>query len=407
MVTRKLYSRILIFLLSLSHGLHTNMLMDMGIMMGGQMGASIANQTISAMYQNMSQSMTKEQSNLQNSMGAFQSYVQKAQKKELLGILQFFKTAQTHMFSLTAAQSVIMQQMETYILQAVSLNQPQSHYMSNGSLIDQFFTLGTMYTPDGHIWKNVFPVGNWQYDETTDSFWQMTNQPLLTPETNSTTHVTAPTAHKAPNNAIFTEWISRKPSYEILCELTLYQVSYPFFVGVIFNKARWISGEMDRLQQYRLFGLYGDSNKKIQACYGEQYMPSKPSKQIATPTTTPQPLYPLQQIISGVGAQPFTINQTVFANLQQQPVTFKIKIITSPETIKCKIWHATATEPQAFVTIKSHDVNLYLYHGFGFMAPGAIAQFKIMKPTGLLFPTSAQRIFTTQVAAFLKTGVAS
>ena len=394
----------LVAMLFISSGLNPNMIEDMGIMMGGQMGASIANQSISAMYQNMSTAMTKEQSNIQNSMSSFESYVNKAQSKELLDILQFFKTAQSHIVNFTSEQSTIMHQMETYILKAVSLNQPQSHYLSNPANLDQFFTLGTMYTPKGHIWKNVFPVGNWQYDETTDSFWQMDSQPLLTQETNATTGTVSTTAHKAPNNSIFTEWITRQGSYEIICEVTLYQVSYPFFAGIIFNKARWISGDMQRIQQYRLLGVFGNSAKNASVCFAEQHTPASSVKKTAK---KPQPLYPLQQIVDGDGVQPITLSQASFASITQRPVSLMIKIITSPSSIKCKIWPSKTKEPTAFTTIQTINENLYLYHGFGFMSPGAVAEFKIIKPTGLLFPTSARIKFTAEVDALLKNGVAS
>ncbi len=140
----------------------------------------------------------------------------------------------------------------------------------------------------------------------------------------------------------------------------------------------------------------------VHACFAEQHTPIIPAS-----TTTAEPLYPLQQIISGKGVQPITINQAPFETIVQHPVSFMIKIITSPNIIKCKIWPSKTKEPTAFVTIKSLDKNLYLYHDFGFMSPGAIAEFKIIKPTNLLFPTSARTIFTAQVEALLKKGVAA
>jgi hypothetical protein len=407
---KKLLPIFLLFLIS-TQAIFTNMLMDMGIMMGGQTGAQIANQSISTMYQDMGTVLTKGETTLQNSNSAFQSYVEKAQNQKMQNTLQFFKTAQSHVFNLTSDQSTSMQQMETYIFQAVSLQQPQSHYLSNPTTMDQFFTLATMYTPQGHLWKNVFPVGNWQYDQTTDSFWQMNKEPMLTTDTDVKTNKTSINANKAPNNSIFTEWITRQSSYEILCEVTLYQVSYPFFAGVIFNKARWISGDTSRLQQYRLAGIYGNNDKKITACLAEQYTPkANPKAKAPAATAGAQavatlPLYPLQQIVSGSGVQPITINKTLFDSLQQHPITFKIKIITSPETIKLKIWQSKTVEPQEFTTVTSMNKDLFLYHGLGFMSPGAIAEFKIINPTSLLFPTSARTIFTAQVEALLKKGV--
>lgn len=377
-----------------------NMITDMAIMLGGQMGASGANQTISAMYSNMGDAITKDQNNIITSNKAFQTYVQTAGLAEIKKSIKLFQTAQKHIGSLTKEQSDFMNQMDTYIQQAISFA-PQSDYVENGASADQLFTLGTMYTPQGQTWKNIFPVGNWEYDETTDSFWQMFSSPLMM--TDPTTNVTS--ADKAPNNSIFTEWTTRQSSYEISCDLTLYQVggkgkiSYPFFVGIMFNKARWISGDNNRLQKYRLLGLYGNSNKSVQVCYSEQYTPPTATGAATTPTT----LYPLQQIINKQAStqQNAIINPSVFATLSLQPITFKIKIITSPTTIQYKVWQSTTKEPQNFVSVKSKDSSLYLYHGIGFMAPGAIAQFKIIKPQEILFSPAAQKTFTAQVKTLL------
>ena len=58
-------------------------------------------------------------------------------------------------------------------------------------------------------------------------------------------------------SSIFTEYISNAPSYDIEVECTLYNCKYPFFVGIMFNRARWIAADPERIWQYRLVGLYG------------------------------------------------------------------------------------------------------------------------------------------------------
>ncbi|HSW75927.1 MAG TPA: hypothetical protein VLG50_02715, partial [Candidatus Saccharimonadales bacterium] len=386
---------------------HANMLADMAIMMAGQMGASMANQSISAMYTNMGNAIATDQNNIMTSNQAFQSYIQKASKEEIQNAFNLFQAAQQHMSNLTTEQSAIVNQMDTYIMQAINLNIPQADYIENGPNSDQLFTLGTMYTPDGPVWKNVYPVGNWEYDETTDSFWQMSNVPMNSALNSATSTATPQTAStdKAPNNSIFTDWITRQSSYEILCEITLYQTTYPFFVGIIFNKARWISGDTNRLQNYRLLGLYGDSTKNVAVSYAEQYIPTS-----STSTTQPS-LYPLQQIIKNPSstAQQISLNQSLFTTLTLQPITFKIKIITSANTVAYKIWQSTKTsqEPTNFVTITTKNPNLFLYHGIGFMAPGAMAQFKIIKPLEILFTPSARQAFSAEVKTLLTKGATS
>lgn len=400
----------LMLLLSLSFNwsshVQCNMMAEMAVMMGAQMGASKANQEVSAIFAEITKEIGDSQSNITRAIKAFQTSMTSAQKDTLKNTYQLFQKAQTNIQTLNTKQQAQMQNMTAYIQQAISRQQPQSHYLSDGALYDQYFTLGTMYTPKGPVWKNIFPIGNWEYDETSDSFWQMSCENLSSSNTNAIN-----SGDKSPNNSIFTEWITQKQSYDIECDITLYQVTYPFFVGIIFNKARWISGDQTRLQSYRLFGVYGtqtNTNTSIQTCFAEMY----PKKSTTTPSTGKQAStqyhYPLEQIIAGNASyQANTLNKTptekkVFQNISAQPIILTLKITTSPNQIQCKIWNKNITaEPAEFITIPSKNMNLYLYHGIGFMSPGAMAQFKLKKPTSLLFQPSAIHSFKGEVEAFI------
>lgn len=390
-----------------SSQLQCNMMAEMAVMMGAQIGASTANQEVSAVFAQITKEIGDSQSNITRSIKSFQTSMQAAQKENLKSAYQLFQHAQTNIQTLNTKQQAQMQNMTAYIQEAISRQQPQSHYLENGSTYDEYFTLGTMYTPQGASWKNVFPIGNWEYDEMSDSFWQMSCEQLSSSNANALS-----SGDKSPNNSIFTEWITQKQSYEIECEITLYQVTYPFFAGIIFNKARWISGDQTRLQSYRLFGVYGNqvnSKLSIQTCFAEMY----PKKSSATPAVGQQPNikyhYPLEQILAGKASyQTNTLNKTpieqkIFENISVQPVVLTLKITTTPTQIQCKIWNNNITnEPDQFITIQSKNVNLYLYHGIGFMSPGAMAQFKLKKPTALLFQQSAITSFTGEVEAFIK-----
>ena len=362
---------------------------DMALMMGAQLGATLANQMVSGQFASMSQSMMTEQNNLENSMSLFQNNVQATQQDFLKNTFLFFQTAQSHTQSLMAQQNQYTQQLQAYIFKAMSLQQPQSHYLETPSSTDQLYTIGTMYTPSGPLWKNIFPIGNWLYDEELNSFWQMTNEPLLSSQTDPQTQAVTQTANQAPNNSIFTDWITRASSYTIICNVTIYQTSYPFFVGIIFNKARWISGDMQRLQQYRLVGIYATSPQSINAYFSEEISATQ---------------NPLDQIVKGTATTKIIIDPAPFATLSQYPVTYTVKIITTPSTIKFKIWQSKIKEPSAFTVVSSKNSDLFLYHGIGFMSPGAMSQFKIIKPTELLFSSQAVAQFTSQVKSLLQKG---
>lgn len=371
--------------LSFSTLIQTNTLLDMSIMMGAQIGANTANQAISKQYSDMAIAIEKEQNNIENSITLFQSNITKAQKKDLVQIFDFFKQAQTKINETINGQSAMQAAMIDYINSIASLNPPQTNYLAHPTSLDILFTLATMYTPDGPVWKNVFPVGNWGYDETSDSFWQMAKS-LMLPSPNTKTN-------NAINNLIFTEWITSKSSYKVSCEITLHDISYPCFVGLVFNKSRWISGDATRIQKYRLLGIYIKSPTLTHVCYSE------PLKSANNSTT-----YPLENIITGLGVQPVTIKIPSQQSLRISPITFKLTVTTTPQQVNFKIWNTLTSEPENMIKVKSKNSDLFLYHDIGFMAPGAAAEFKLLEPTCLLFSSKAKSKFITEVNALTKIG---
>jgi hypothetical protein len=316
-----------------------------------------------------------------------------------------------------------MQQMENYLNSIISLQLPAQYYLTQPIAYDQQFTNATMYTPLGPIWKNLYQVGNWQYDETTNSFWQMQHVPINI-ETSSTTNSSAEN-NPAFQNSIFTEWITRQP-YEILCSITIYQISYPFYVGLIFNKSRWISGDSYGIQKYRTIGIFGKNPTSINLTIAQQknnVSAKKPST--SKGQTTPQPLYPLQQIFNGQSQQLTQINANFTNNIQQQPLTIHIKIKPTTTSVAYKAWLASSTEPQSYSkittsitttkkpvfnstkTISNSSYNptnandIFLYHGIGFISAGAIAQFNLQAPQSLTFASNNIQLFTTEINNYI------
>lgn len=362
--------------------IHANMMTDMAVMMGAQVGASAANQSVSSEFSDMQTALATDQTNISQAINNFSTAMQAAQKQQLTNVFNLFSNAQNNISNALMAQQAGMKDMDAYLQAAISRQQPQQEYLVHPTSYDEQFTQATMYTPQGVTWKNLFPVGNWEYDQNSDSFWQMSNVPV---------------EQKAFNNSIFAEWFSRAASYEIECDITLYQVSYPFFAGVIFNKARWISGNESRLQKYRLLGVYGDANQNIQLCFAEAVQ--------TAPATANSPAtwsYPFDQISSGAGILKTKTLKNLLQNLKKYPILLHLKIKNSPTLIQYKFWTSTEKEPINYATIKSKNPNLYLYHDIGFMAPGAISEFKLLQPLQLLFSSAHQTQFKSQVEASLQ-----
>jgi hypothetical protein len=411
--------------------LEANMLKDMALMMGAQVGASVANQDITKEFSDTSKAVQADQSILNNATNNFFTNISTAQKNQMNNISAIFSGANSQIATIANQQQQQAQDAQSYIQSVTSLQQPSINYLDNPILYDQLFTNGTMYTPKGQIWKNVFQIGDWEFDESDSSFWQYKNIPFISKETN--------TIQDAFKNLIFTEWNTHQP-YEIICDITLYKVSYPFYVGIVFNKARWVSGDTYGLQKYRTLGIYGDANKKISLCFAEQKIPPQAKKSTTTataPTTVPLPITPLEQIYQNQGIQNSTINQKAFNNLQNNKVTFHIKIKPGPNTIMYKVWGANSPEPSKYTTIStsttpttntasSTSINsnnlltvsdgsgdsitylaanyndIYLYHGIGFLSSGAVAQFKLKTPTNILFTEKNLSVFTDEVSNYFK-----
>lgn len=391
----KIARTFILSLLLLTHNALHSSLEEMAVMMGAQQGAMIANQLVTAQYQSIFKSIGKDQQTLQNAISEFSQTITTAQKEQIKDSLHIFSQAQQHISDNQGDQQEYAKQMQEYIFKAVSIQKPKQYYLlQNATYLDELFSLGTMYTPPGKIWKNPFSIGNWEYDQVTDSFWQLHNAPLL--ENHSEAKSAYSSAENAIQNSIFTEYFTHKESYIIQCEVTLHQIQYPFFVGLMFNKTRWISGNQDSITKCRMIGLYGSTSNNINVYFAEQFTPQ-------TKGSTQETVYPIQQIVNQQVKAIQPINKQHLSNLATQPTTFVIKVITSPQKIQCKVWPKKLKEPRDYITLSSNDPSLYVYQNIGFASPGAIAQFKIIKPTDLLFSQEAIQQFEQEVEQLLKT----
>ncbi|MBP9764904.1 hypothetical protein KBD08_01050 [Candidatus Babeliales bacterium] len=386
------------FLLLGNATVHGNMIRDMSLMMGAQEGASIANQTVTSTYSEISQGLQSSQSNLSLASSSFLQTVQQSQQQSLGSMFNLFSSASKFMQNMQQTQQSNFAHMQQYIDSIVSLQIQPSQYVVDPVTADQQFAKATMLTPKGPLWKNIFQVGNWQYDENTNSFWQMQLVPCAT-------------AQQAAQNSIWTEWITRKP-YEITCDITLYKTQSPFFIGIIFNKARWISGNSYDLDQYRTIGLYNSAPASPIKCYFAQ---QKIEKSNSTNTTTINS--PLEQIFNAQGLLSIPLNTTLFVNQPSQPFIIHVKIKPYPDYVACKIWTESMPEPKEYVKIsvalpkgtkksstpstQASTDSLFLYHGIGFISAGAVAEFSLKSPEQLLFHSSDISQFKTDIEKYI------
>ncbi len=362
-----------------------NMAGDMAIMMATQEGASMANARLTTEGQLLATTVNTGSQTIQTNMQSFQKQAQVQQQAELQTMISAFSQAQANIQKQTQQAFAVSNAELNYLYQNISLDQPQQNYIFNQIQFDQLFSAGTMLTPQGAVWKNPFSVGDWEYDKDTDSFWQYQSSPI----TNSVTDdagVTTTSSLQAENNSIFTEYVTTANSYKISGTMTLYSVTYPFFAGIIFNKARWISGDFEAIRKCRMMGIYATSANDIGLYFAQQYTMTDAQLQ-AAPNQTPIQT-PLQQILNQqVKKQIDLSTQKPLDGLAQGPVVMEFEITTTATKVFITITFGTNTP--VTTTISNLDSSLFMYHGIGCISPSAITSFHFTQPSDLIFSSKA------------------
>lgn len=366
----------------------TTMGTEISIAMMASQGASLANQHITAQGQLLSDKIDRNSQTIQTMMKSFQSKAQADQQKKLQSMISAFSDAQKDVQAQTAQASATSNLELDYIYKNISIDQPQQNYIFNQIQFDQLFTLGTMLTPAGSLWKNPFSVGDWQYEKETNSFWQYQSSPISNLVENDDGTTTS-SSLQAENNAIFSEYFTSSQQYTIAGSITIYRIDYPAFIGMIFNKSRWISGDFESIRKSRMIGIYATSPTNFGVYYTQQYTMN--DEQLKTSPSDDPIQTPLQQILNKKVNPKATIPAKFFANLQQEPVTIYFEIINSPTSVSCTL-SAQGLEPINF-TVNNLDPVLYMYHGIGCISPGAVTEFKLTQPQDFIFTQQAISIF--------------
>lgn len=205
---------------------------------------------------------------------------------------------------------------QVYLFKAINIDYPiQQALFSPPVPYDQIFEASIMNTPGASQWYNIYQYGDWEFDSDNKSFVQ--NKLVLFG--NPFWQKGGDTDPSGSN--IFTEYVSNEKSYDIVIECTLYNCVYPFFVGVMFNRGRWISADPERIWQYRLCGLYGNQNKSndqatrsINLAFAEQIITFDNQKETI--------ISPLEQIAT---AKPGQTNNIILYGLPKSDSEFLVK----------------------------------------------------------------------------------
>lgn len=383
-----------------------NMLIDMAIMMGSQFAVEAANEWVETQDSVLYDVLTQASTNIQNDFSEFQNTISTSVSQNLTDVVSNFTSAQSDIADETTQAQADSEIESSYLTDMVSLDLPQTNYIFAPADYDSAFAKSPMYTPSGKTWYNVFAKGDWEFDPTTSSFWQyeVIDSYQLDSDTNTET------LDQAPFNYVFTETFSTADSYNIDCDITLYSVSYPFFSGVMFNKNRWISGDMAGLRRCRMVGIYGKSETEIGVYYSEQYTDDstvQTSTNVSEMTSPTQ--FPLDQIFDGTAQKLGDIEITDFSTISDQEVTYSFQITTTADTVSATFGKSDSTDTASTTTatITSKDSSLFLYHGIGFISPGAAAQYTLKAPTSALFSDDAIEEFKTEVDALTQAAVAA
>lgn len=296
--------------------------------------------------------------------------------------------------SLGYAQSLFGQEV-TYIQRLINLSVPPQRFVSTPVQTELFFKASPMTVPGSSFtWYNVFSSsGDWGFDESEGVFVQRGLGMGLQPASSASIkqNLAQPWSSSggtdtdtADQNQIFTEYFTSASAYQVQAEVTLIQCTYPFFAGIVFNRARWLSGSSDRMKGYRLVGLYGAmvGGKPTVSLYLGQTQMS--TLGILYTTTTP-----LHQIVSGTLPALYTLESADVNALGKDPLTFRCTVLTQESVVSVTLekkentgWkNLFATSVNALDPTESKF--LFWYHGIGFMAPGCQAAFKILQPKEL------------------------
>lgn len=337
------------------------------------------------------------QSEIEKNFEVYVQHLNKVKKNLVNQIFNGFKAGLQKINDERKKANTALAQEQLYLLKSINLSGPAIHLLLWPPIpYDQMFEASRMNTPVRQPWYNIYQQGDWEFDATSQSFfqnalvpfgqpfWQKDFETLQKPGETSGVNLTDPS-----RNSIFTEYISNDKSYEISVECTLLNCSYPFFVGIQFNRGRWISGDPERLWQYRLVGFYGtqsnekdSSTRSINLGFAQQIITFENNKE--------QIISPLEQIARAQSTDDhifYALSKVDVNLLVKDAITFVFDITTSPDSVTIVV-SKKGQEQLIKKTFNNIGSTIALYGGVGFISAGAQAEFKLLKPEKLVFTTA-------------------
>lgn len=354
-------------------------------------GGSMFNQWLSQEAAQEFIRLSNEQKKISDDFSEFVQKLQNKRTKQVQEIVHQFVEAQKSINQKYQDLINRAQQEYIYLLQSISLSVPLVHYLVAPISYDQLQQASIMTTPDGanRPWFNVFKDvgGDWEFDAKTQRFWQRSQVAFGTP------YWSPFNGNDNPNLVtIFTEYIASAPTWNLSVECDLVAAAYPFFAGIMFNRGRWISGDPERINQYRLLGFYGtqadpknDSSRKVSCCFAQQIIKETASAQGKTEEKI---ISALEQCTSNPSTKLFDLATTDVQSLEKNPHTYRFDILIESARVSYTVFKKSADGSYAQLNqgvIDRLDPYISVFSGVGFMAAGCQASFKIIVPKELAY----------------------
>ncbi len=382
-------------------------------------GGELAMQWVDEADQEVYKEIQGKEQKITDEFKIFRKQVNTDQKTMRTNISTAFTDSQKSLNQEFVQSNAQLREEIVYLNQAINLDTPINPYLQAWTSWDQFFQTSPMFTPKAtYPWYNIFNIysrGDWQFDAITNSFWQ--NGLVEFPKQliwqkkekkeQKDVFVDDPAA-----NSIFSEYITEKLSYDIEVECTLLTCTYPFVIGLTFNRGRWISGDPERFWWYRLLGLYGQEStpgdaatRNINLSFAQQKLELPGGQREKEVITSP-----LEQIMKNKTTPiNYKLDTKSVTDLVKNPITFVFKITNQPDTVTLELdkKEKDSTGKETITQLYSGSVSnleryIYQYHGIGFIAAGCQATFKITKPKELVYTSQQIGEFKKQLATQMK-----
>lgn len=346
----------------------------------------------------------KAQNDITSSWQVFQNELAQEQQNVINAIEMAFTNSQKILSDYYEKNDAFLRQEIMYLNRSINLSKPLQRALVAPIIYDQYFSHAIMITPGNANWYNIYQVvgSDWGFDPSFNCFFQYGLAPFAkVPLWDKKNDPTASLFTDDPvANSIFTECAFDGTSHTIEIECTLMNLSYPFFVGIMINRGHWISGDPERIWQYRLLGLYGaqeQANNSIDLCFAQQKLiPAVEGK------STEQIISPLEQIMKNKETHLYSLEKNDVSSLEKNEITYVIKLVTNPTSVSCSLGKKDKEEDSTITPLFTKTIDnlpsyIFMSGGIGFIASGCQARFRVKQPSQLVYSEAQLKLFKKQL----------